>query len=163
MALLGIAGSAVGIFFIPAVGRWIDRFGTAQIMIIEAAAFFFVYIAYGILSAGLSAGVIATVGLPVFIAFAIKMADGMTTQFGMVRSVYMRTVALFPGEITPTLTLGMAMDHVVSICGAVFCGWIWQTLGPLYVFVFAALLAVCNMVVALSIRKQQNADLAETR
>jgi predicted MFS family arabinose efflux permease len=155
MALLAIAGSAVGIFFIPAVGRWIDRHGTARIMIIEATAFFFVYIAYGLLSAGLSSGVLAAVGLPVAIAFAIKMADGMTAQFGMVRSVYMRSIAFSPDEVTQTLSLGLALDHVLSILGSIVCGWIWTTMGPLYVFVFAAILAICNMFVALRIKSTQ--------
>ncbi|MCL2545339.1 MAG: MFS transporter, partial [Clostridia bacterium] len=39
MAVLAMASSAVGIFLLPAVGRWIDRFGTARIMAFEAAAF----------------------------------------------------------------------------------------------------------------------------
>ena len=155
MALLAIAGSAVGIFFIPAVGRWIDRHGTARIMIIEATAFFFVYVAYGMLSAGLSSGYLAAVGLPVVIAFVIKMADGMTTQFGMVRAVYMRSIAFSPDEVTQTLSIGMALDHVLSILGSIFCGWIWVEMGPLYVFVFAALLAICNMFVAMRIQATQ--------
>ena len=156
MALLAIAGSAVGMFFIPAVGRWIDRHGTARIMIIEATAFFFVYIAYGMLSAGLSSGFLAAAGLPVVIAFVIKMADAMTTQFGMVRAVYMRSIAFSPDEVTQTLSLGMALDHVLSIAGSILCGWIWTQMGPLYVFVFAAFLAVCNMLVALNINRTQN-------
>ena len=153
MALLAIAGAGAGIFFMPAVGRWIDRYGTARIMIVEAALFFLVYIAYGVLSAGLSLGWIAVAGTSVAVAFVINMADKMTIQFGMVRSVYMRSVARSPEEVTPTLSLGMSLDHVLSILSAILCGWLWKSLGPQYVFVFAALLSVCNMLVALRIRK----------
>ncbi|MCL1906096.1 MAG: MFS transporter [Clostridiales bacterium] len=155
MAILAIAGAAAGIFFMPAVGRWIDRYGTARIMIVEAAAFFLVYIAYGVLSSGLYLGWLAAAGMPVAAAFAINMADRMTIQFGMVRSVYMRSVAFSPQEVTPTLSLGMSLDHVLSILSAILCGWLWKSLGPQYVFVFAALLSVGNMLVALGIRKEQ--------
>ena len=155
MALLGIAGAAVGVFFLPAVGRWIDRYGTARIMAVEAAAFFAIYIVYGVLSAGLSSGRFAAAGLSVALAFAVNMADRMTMQFGMVRAVYMRSVAVSPDEVTPTLSAGMALDHILSILSAVLCGWLWQSLGPQYVFVFAGLLSVGNMAVARRIRGEK--------
>jgi len=153
MALLSIAGAAIGIVFLPLVGRWIDRFGTARIMAFEAAAFFIIYIAYGVLSAGLSAGWLLTAGFPVIAAFAINMTDRMTMQFGMVRSVYMRSIALTPEDVTPTLSVGMALDHVLSISGAFLCGYIWKEWGPQYVFALAALLSVTNMIVAMHLKK----------
>ena len=39
MALLIIAGAAIGVFFLPLVGKWIDRYGKGNIMVIEAAIF----------------------------------------------------------------------------------------------------------------------------
>jgi MFS family permease len=157
MALLGIAGAAVGIFFMPAVGRWIDRYGTARIMAVEAAAFFIIYIAYGVLSGGLSTGRLAAAGFAIAFAFIINMADRMTMQFGMVRAVYMRSVAVSPDEVTPTLSAGMALDHVLSILSAILCGFIWEQLGPQYVFVFAAMLSAGNMLIARRIRGEATA------
>jgi len=148
MALLAIAGAGIGIFFIPAVGRWIDKFGTSRIMMIEAGAFFLVYSAYGFLSAGLYNGALAAVGFTVIIACGLKMLDFMTMQFGLVRSVYMRKIAVNDEDVTPTLSLGLSLDHVVSIISAVLCGWLWRELGPQSVFAFAAVLAVANMIVA---------------
>lgn len=156
MALLAIAGAAVGIFFIPAVGRWIDRFGTARIMMIEAGIFIVIYIAYGLLSAGLNLNTFKAAGLSVVIAFVINMADRMTMQFGMVRSVYMRSIALTPEDVTPTLSFGQALDHVLSILSAVLCGFLWREWGPQTVFIFAALLSAANMTVALRIKKETN-------
>jgi len=153
MALLGIAGAGVGIILIPAIGRWIDRFGTARIMAFEAAAFFLIYIAYGVLSAGLYAGWLLTAGIPLIAAFAINMMDRMTAQFGMVRAIYMCEVALTPGDVTPTLSVGQTLDHVLSILSAFLCGFLWKGWGPQYVFVLAALLSVANMAVALGLRK----------
>jgi len=154
MALLTIAGSAIGIFFLPAVGRWIDRFGSGRIMVIEAALFLVIYLGYGIISAGVTGGALFGITSFVVLAFVVNIADRMTIQFGMVRSVYMRSVAVVPEDVTPTLASGMAIDHIVSIVSAIFSGFIWRELGPQYVFVFAGLLAVANMVVAIRIKKE---------
>ena len=157
LAILSIVGAAIGIFFIPAVGKWIDKFGTGKVMAFEAAAFIVVFTAYGILSAGLApGGFIANVtALILFFVFALKTLDIMSIQFGLVRSVYLRTIALHEDEVAPTLALGMSLDHILTIVSAVFCGWLWTTFGPMYVFFFAALLAVGNMIVARKISKNE--------
>jgi len=155
MALLMIAGSAIGIFFIPAVGRWIDRFGTGKIMIIETSAFLLIYLGYGAIGAGVTGG--ALFGITSFVALAVfvNLLDRMTIQFGMVRSIYMRSIAIVPEDVTPTLASGMAIDHIVSIVSAILSGFIWSEFGPQYVFVFAGVLALANMAVAVRIRKEE--------
>jgi len=160
MALLIIAGAGIGIFFIPAVGRWIDKYGTAQIMIIEAAIFLLIYLGYGVISAGLHGGWLMGMAVVVAVAVAINIADRMTIQFGMVRNIYMRSIALTPEDVTPTLATGMAMDHVLSILSAIVCGYLWWELGPQYVFVFAGVLAAVNMFVAMHIKKEEAAATA---
>jgi predicted MFS family arabinose efflux permease len=152
MSLLVIAGAGIGIFFIPAVGRWIDRFGVFRIIFTEEFIFIFIYIAYGIMSAALDGGA-AAAGMVVALAFVINIADRMTMQFGMVRTIYMRSIAIKKEDVTPTLSTGMALDHILSISSAFLCGLIWREFGPQYVFVFALLLCAGNMVVAMLIKK----------
>jgi len=153
MALLMIVGASIGIFFIPLVGRWIDKHGPAKIMIIEAALFLAIYLGYGLISAGLHEGWFTGVVAIIILTVGINIIDRMTIQFGMVRSVYMRSIAKTPEDVTPTLATGMALDHLVSIASAIFCGWLWLEHGPQYVFMFSGVLAVLNMIVARSIRK----------
>ena len=153
MAILIIAGAGIGIFLLPAIGKWIDRYGTAKIMIIEAAIFLVIYLGYGIISAGLHGGWLLGVTSVVVLAVVINIFDRMTIQFGMVRSVYMRSIAVTPEDVTPTLATGMALDHIVSIGSAIFCGYLWFEFGPQYVFIFAGVLAVANMVVAFRIKR----------
>jgi len=154
MAPLMIAGSAIGIFFLPLVGRWIDKFGTSRIMTIEAGFFLLVYLGYGILAAGIHDGWLMGITVVVGMAIAVNIADRVTIQFGMVRNVYMRSIAAVPEDVTPTLATGMALDHVLSITSAIICGYLWWELGPQYVFVFAGVLAAGNLIVARSIRKE---------
>jgi len=153
MAPIMIAGSAIGIFFLPMVGKWIDKFGTSRIMMVEAGVFILVYFGYGFISAGLNGGWLmgfAVVG----VAVAVNIADRVTMYFGMVRNVYMRSIAQSPEDVTPTLATGMALDHVFSISSAIICGYLWWELGPQYVFVFAGVLAVGNLIVARSVKKE---------
>lgn len=154
MALLSIAGAAAGIFLMPAIGRWIDRFGIARIMAFEAAVFLGIYAVYGALCAGLHGGWLASGGYIVAGAVAISMADRMTMQFGMVRAVFMRSIAASPEDVTPALSAGMMLDHVLSIIGAFFCGYLWKTYGPQYVFALAALISAGNMAVASKLKKK---------
>jgi len=154
MASLIMAGSAIGIFFMPMVGRWIDRFGTPRIMIMEAIIFLVIYLGYGIIAAGLHDGWLSGIVIVVVIAIAVNIADRMTIQFGMVRTIYMRSIAVVPEDVTPTLATGMALDHVLSIGSAVICGFLWLEFGPQYVFVFAGVLTAFNLLVARSIKKE---------
>ncbi|MCL2362552.1 MAG: MFS transporter [Defluviitaleaceae bacterium] len=154
MALLMIAGAGIGIFFIPMVGRWIDKFGPAKIMIVEACLFLAVYLGYGVISAGVSGGWLVGATALIVLTVAIAIIDRMTMMLGMNRAVYMRSIAVTPEDVTPTLATGMALDHIVSIGSAILCGFIWQRLGPQYVFVFSGVLAVGNIFIARSIRKE---------
>ena len=154
MAILIFVGAGIGVFFLPMVGKWIDKYGTARIMIVEAAIFLVVYLIYGVVSAGLHQGWLLGMASVIGIAIAVNIADRTTAYFGMVRNIYMRSIAHTPEDVTPTLATGMAMDHVLSISSAMVCGWLWVEFGPQYVFVFAGVLAAANMFVAISIRKE---------
>ena len=148
LALLTIAGSFIGIFFIPALGRWVDRFGIKKMLYVDAFSFIGVYILYGVLSAGFNNGYLVKTGLPVFLAFILFVIDRMSMQMGLIRSLYLRNIAIRPEDIAPTLTLGQSMDHVVSITCAALGGLVWSVWGPQYVFFLAAGLSLINYVVA---------------
>ena len=152
LALLGIISSFLGIFFLQAVGRWIDRFGPKKLFLAEGCTFVLVYTAYGLLSSGFATGALGKSGLPVFCAFALFIFDRLTMQLSMVRAAYLRSIAVDPADITPTLSTGMSMDHVVSITCAYLGGLAWNNFGPQYVFFIAASLSFLNVAVALRMK-----------
>ena len=154
MALLIIAGSAISIFFIPILGRLIDKYGAVKMMIVEVVTFFVLYLGYGLISASVYGGWLFSMGLGVAIAIAINLLDRVVFNFNMARSVYVRSIARDPADVTPTLATGLALDHVFSIICSILCGWIWVQFGPHYVFVFSGVLAVLQLLVTLSARSQ---------
>ncbi len=152
IALLNIIGAFIGMFFIPAVGRWLDKFGIKKLLYADALSFIGVYLLYGFLSMGYSGGTLSKFGLPVFLAYVLFIIDRMSTQLGLVRTVYLRTIAVDKSDITPTLSLGLSMDHIVSIASAFVGGIIWGSWGPQYIFFFASFLSIMNLYVAYKVK-----------
>lgn len=152
MALLGIAGSLLGVFFIPTVGRLLDRFGIKKILYLDALSYIGVYVLYGLMCAGFVSGYLAITGIPLTLAYILVIVDKMSTQMGIVRTVYLKTIAVENTDITPTLSLGVSMDHAVSIICAFFGGIVWSYIGPQYVFFGAAALSLINLFVAKKVK-----------
>lgn len=148
IAILGIIGSFIGIFFIPALGRWLDRYGIRKMLYVDAISFIVVYVAYGFLASGFSTGVLSKVGIPVILTFVLIILDRMSMQMSMIKTIYLRSIAVDESEITPTLSFGMSMDHIVSIICAYIGGIIWTAFGPQYIFFFAAVASLVNLAVA---------------
>lgn len=153
LAVLSIIGSFVGMFFIPALGRWIDRFGLKKLLYADALSFIFVYLFYGLLSAGFASGRLATIGVPVILAYILFIVDRMSTQMGMIRTIYLRSIAVKTSDITPTLSLGLSLDHIVSIACAFVGGIVWGLWGPQYIFFLAASLSLVNLYVARRVKE----------
>lgn len=148
MALLTIFGAFVGIFFIPALGRWTDRFGVKKILYVDALSFIVIYVFYGFLAYGFVSNKIPLVGIPVFIAYLIFILDKMSNQIGMIRTIYLRSILVKSTDLTPTLSMGLSLDHVVSIICAYLGGLVWDAWGPQYIFFLAASLSLVNLYVA---------------
>jgi len=151
ISILTVIGSFIGIFFIPAIGRWLDKFGVKNMLYLDAISFIGVYLIYGFLSMGYVNGSVSTVGYGVLFAYIIFIFDRMSTQMGIIRTVYLRKIAIKPTDVTPTLTLGQSMDHFVSIICAYLGGIVWTVWGPQYIFFLAAGLSLINLYVAVKV------------
>lgn len=153
-AILGVCGAAIGIFYLPTVGRWIDKFGVAKLLIFESIGLIAVYLCYAGLSGALGMGALGTGIVPLVLACALYMIDRTITSMGMVRTVYVRSIVKDANEVTPVLSTGLSVDHVVSISCAYLGGLIWASWGPSWVFLLAAVLSLGNLAVALLIRRE---------
>jgi predicted MFS family arabinose efflux permease len=155
ISILAVIGSLVGVFFMPQVGRWIDHYGVKRVMMAESLCFIAVYITYGFLSKWVNTHAVVLTGLVMMFVYLLNIVDRMSAQFAMVRSIYMLSIALDPDDVTPSLSLGMSIDHVFAIGGAYLCGLIWFKFGPEYVFIIAGVLSFLNLLVASRIRLEK--------
>ncbi|MBN2796547.1 MAG: MFS transporter [Clostridia bacterium] len=161
IAVLSIVGSFIGIFFIPALGRWTDKFGIKTMLYADALSFIGVYVLYGFLAAGFTNGNLALVGVPVFLAYLIFIIDRMSTQMGLIRTIYLKQILVDPQDFTPSLSLGLSLDHIVSIFSAFLGGIVWGKFGPQYIFFMAASLSLVNLYVAIKVKVDNSDELEE--
>lgn len=155
MSILAVIGSLVGIFFMPAVGRWIDKLGVRTVMMMEALVFVLIYTAYGFLSKWVSVNAVTLTGIAMLLVYLLNILDRMSAQFAMVRAIYMRSIAIVPEDVTISLSMGMGIDHVVAIAGSYVCGLIWYRWGPEYVFLIAGALSLMNLLVVRGISREK--------
>ena len=148
MSLLLIASSFLGIFFMRWVGHWMDKFGIKRMMYLDALSFIVVYVLYGFLVWGITSKVLPGESWPVMVVYGLFVLDRLSMQIGIVKSIYLRSIAVNDEEITATLSTGISLDHVVAILAAQLSATVWDQWGPQWVFFFAAFLSLGNLFVA---------------
>ena len=158
IVLLGIIASTCGMFLMPQIGKWIDRFGVKKLLYVDALSFIFVYLCYGVLTQFFNTGGLAKVGLPVLLTCALFVVDRLSSQMGIIRTVYLKSIALSDAEVTPTLSLAMTMDHVVSILVGITGGVAWVTFGSQYIFYTVAALSLINLAVAILVKEPRKIE-----
>lgn len=159
IVMLGIIASTLGMFFMPQLGKWIDRFGVKKLLYADALSFIFVYLCYGALSHGFNVGALAKIGIPVILTSALFVIDRLSSQMGIIRVIYLKSIALTPSDVTPTLSLAMMMDHVVSIIVGVSGGKLWVTFGSHYIFYAVAALSLINLAVAILVKDPRKLEV----
>lgn len=153
MALLILIASFICVFFMRAIGGWIDKYGIRTMMFVDALSFIFVYVIYGFVVLGINTGALPDEGLSVMLVYVLFILDRMSMQIGMVKAVYLRSIAIDPADITPTLSTGTSLDHMVAIIAAICCGYIWTNFGCHWVFFLAATFSLGNLYVAFHLKE----------
>lgn len=159
IVLLGIVASTLGMFFMPLLGKWIDRFGVKKLLYADALSFILVYLCYGALSQSFNTGSLAKVGIPVLLTCALFVLDRLSSQMGIIRTIYLKSIAKQPSDVTPTISLAMMMDHVVSIIVGVSGGLLWVKFGSHFIFYAVAALSIVNLVVAVLVKDPRKIEV----
>ncbi|WHH61312.1 MFS transporter [Petroclostridium sp. X23] len=156
-AILGIVGSMVGVFFKPMLGKLIDLLGEKLILAAEAVILVFVCIGYGF-SEKMGLG-----SYGIYLAYVCFIIDQMLMGVSMARATYVKKIADEPGDISPTIAMGVSIDHAVAMTMPFIGGIVWTRFGYEYVFLCAAAIAVINFISVLRIKipTQRPADVVE--
>ena len=62
ISMLFFVATFIGVFFIPLLGKMIDKFGVKKLLYVDAISFVVVYILYGLITSGFRSGVLVTYG-----------------------------------------------------------------------------------------------------
>lgn len=146
-ALLGLTGTALGFFFRPLLGRAIDSWGERRIIFGESLVLVLICLAYG----GASLWLPRNPGF--YLVMACFIIDQLLLSVNMARATYLNRISESPDDIGPSLSMGITLDHAVSMTIPIAGGMIWAYSGFQWVFWGAALIAMLNLQAALRIPK----------
>jgi len=141
MTILFFIVSVAGIFVKPAIGYLIDTAGEKLVLGGEALLFFFVCLGYAFAD-----NIFAGKAAILFIC-ACYVVDQTLSSVSMARATYMKKIALNQEDVSPSLSLGTSIDHLVTMFLPFFGGLVWYQGGPhgyKYVFLAGAVIAVIN-------------------
>jgi MFS family permease len=131
----------IGFFASPRVGRLIDRVGERRVLVVYFASLIGVFLGY------------ALVG-NLYVLYALFVADGVVWTLAMAMTTYVNRIAP-PSEHTPTLSMGVAMNHVAAVTMPLVGGALWQYAGYRWTFALGALAVALSIVAALRVPKHE--------
>ena len=143
-AFLGITNSLLTVFTSPALGNLIDRWGERKVMILDALGVMFISLGYG------GAHWLGRPGL--YLVFACFVLDQVWFALGNARATYLAKIAEEPEHVTASLSLGVSLDHAVSMSLPTVGGLVWMKYGHPWVFVGAAALALVGAMFSAMVR-----------
>ena len=136
LILWGIV-QVIGYVAAPRVGRLIDRVGERKILVIYFTTLIFVFIGYATIE-------------NVWWLYGLFMADSALFILAMALTTYVNRIAP-PAEHTPTLSMGVAMNHVAAMTMPLLGGILWTHWGYRWPFVLGAVAAALSILAALRV------------
>jgi len=134
MLILWIVIQAIGWVASPLVGRVIDRVGERPVLVFYYACLTCFFVGYAYVPNATVLQILFVVDCAFFV-----LVMALTT--------YVSRIAP-PAEHTPTLSMGVAMNHVSAVLMPLVGGLLWRHFGPRWAFLAGAAAAVISIAVA---------------
>lgn len=146
IALLYFVAATLGVVMRPLLGEVIDWLGERTVLAADELLLLAVCLVYAF------ADFVLPAPWALWSLYAAYVADSVLFALRVARTTYLKKIADDPADITPTISLGITIDHVVAMSLPVLSGWIWQTYGFQWVFLLAGGIALVGFFVCLQIR-----------
>jgi len=146
IALLYFVASALGVLLRPLLGDVIDWLGERKVLAADEIMLLVVCMIYAFASDVFAAP------YDLWALYGAYMLDHILFALRVARTTYLKKIAVDPADITPTISLGITIDHVVAMSLPVLSGIIWERYGHQWVFVLAGAIALGGFFICLRIR-----------
>lgn len=146
-AILGFVIAGIGIFAKPYIGHLIDELGEKFVLATEAILLMIICAGYG-----LAVWIFGNTTTALFVVLGCFVIDQILVAVGMARSTYLKKIAVTDSDVSPTLSLGISVDHLVSMIIPWFGGLLWDTVGYEWVFLCGAVIAGVNLILTRFIK-----------
>ena len=138
MAALGMAAAAAGVVFRQAFGELTDAIGERRMFMADAAILL-----------GICSGFAFSGWRPLL--YFLFVLDNLMFATRIARTTYLNRIVEDRAHIAPTVSLGVTLDHAVSMTVPAAGGLLWAACGYRSVFVAASLLSVAGFLSALAV------------
>ena len=144
IARLWMAAAVLGVVAQPVLGNLIDRFGERRVLIADSILVFLVCAGYGFSYR------VPGQHAALWLLYACYIGDHLLFGVNIARTTYLSKIAP-KSDLAPTLSLGVSINHAVSMAVPALGGLLWVRFGYPSVFAAAACVAVLMFVFALRI------------
>jgi predicted MFS family arabinose efflux permease len=152
IALLYFAASTLGVVARPLLGEVIDWVGERVVLAADEVLLIAICLAYAF------AGDVLPGHLVLPALYGAYIFDSVLFALRIARTTYLKKIADHPSEITPTISMGITIDHAVAMTLPILSGYIWEACGFRWVFILAATIAVAGFFVCLQIRVPEQSE-----
>jgi len=139
IALLYFIAAGLGVLFRPLLGDIIDWVGERVVLAADEILLLGICLVYAFVD-------------DVRFLYGAYVLDSVLFALRIARTTYLKKIADDPADITPTISAGITIDHVVAMSLPVLSGWLWETYGYQWVFLLAGAIALGGFFVCLRIR-----------
>ena len=140
MLLMMIAVQGMGYLASPAVGRLIDRIGERPVLIFYYSCLTLFFVGYAAIPNR-------------SVLYGIFVIDNAFFVFAMSLTTYVSRIAP-QNELTPTLSMGVAMNHVAAVAMPLLGGIIWGRFGYQWTFLMGAAAALISVGVTMRVPRK---------
>lgn len=144
-ALLGMIGTIASLILWPLLGRAVDAWGERPLIFLESLVLVLICILYGFAPQYFAPQI--ALGLIMF-CFVI---DQLLFGINIARTTYLNRIADSQHDIAPTISMGLTLDHAVSMTIPFLGGLLWSHFSYSWVFAAAAVIALVNLAASLFI------------
>jgi predicted MFS family arabinose efflux permease len=127
-----IANSLLTVYMNPKIGAWIDQWGERKALMVGYGGLTLVF-------AGFAFTTEAWQAIAVFFTYSTMYAFNMATPS------YLHKIAR-PGELSPSLAMGVTAEHLAGVAIPVVGGLLWVTYGYTFAFLIGAFVATVCLV-----------------
>ena len=152
IALLYFVASALGVLLRPLLGDVIDWAGERRVLAADELLLLAVCLVYAF------AGDVLPAPWALWVLYGAYVLDHILFALRVARTTYLKKIADDPADITPTISLGITIDHAVAMSLPILSGWIWERYGHQWVFLLAGAIAVAGFFLCLRIRVPDDAS-----
>ena len=146
IALLYFIASTLGVVFRPLLGEVIDWLGERTVLAVDELLLLGICLTYAF------AGDLLSGKAVLWVLSAAYILDIILFALRVARTTYLKKIAEDPADITPTISMGITIDHAVAMTLPVVSGYIWEAYGFQWVFILAGAIALIGFFVCLRIR-----------